>query len=144
MRRFHRCSCQSILNSPLEELKGGWKKITSGPCLNSLLSYWRSDVTFRRLRCFARSKIIMAVNDRYCVFTIFGIEDELWKLGQRETCDQKNNILSGVTLSVKEFKFKHSNRDSNSTVSVSLQFVVRNFKLSYGKSLGTSQAHTWF
>lgn len=61
-----------------------------------------------------------------------------------QTCDQKNNVLSGVTLSVKEFKFKHSNRDSNSTVSVSLQFVVRNFKLSYGKSLGTSQAHTWF
>lgn len=83
MRRFHRCSCQSISNSPLDELKGGWRKITSGPCLNSLFSYWRSDVTFRRLRCFARSKIIMAVNDRYCVFTIFGMEDELWKLGQR-------------------------------------------------------------
>ena len=59
-----------------------------------------------------------------------------------QTCDQKDNVLSGVTLSVKEFKFKHSNRVSNSTVSVSLQFFVRNFKLSYAQvSWYFSSAH---
>ena len=130
MRRFHRCSCHSILNSLLEELKGDWRKITSGhrtrpfrsPCLKSRIFILKGDVTFRRPSCFTRSEIIMAVNDRYCVFTIFVKEDELWKLGQRLItkhtfliCDQKNNVLSGVTLSVKEFKFKHSNKDSNST-----------------------------